>query len=233
MQLPDPLPATTPEDVHRLVHTFYARVRQDPLLAPVFDAQVTDWDAHLQTLTAFWSWLVLKQDGFSGSPLPKHARLPALTWAHFERWLALFHQTTDDLGLPALKAVVDGMAGRIAARLWEHYQKENPGDAWLRDMPAELVAYKLSPVFTHDRLPAAFRGTHSTKAGTWALVRMHSGMLVFTLDLDPPRTVLLRAGEQLVVAPEVPHHVTFVEPGAFQIEFHRRPEAAAGAGATG
>lgn len=213
--------AVTEADLRRLVHTFYARVRQDPLLAPLFESHVDDWDAHLETLVDFWLWLVLKKEGFDGSPMPKHARLPGLGWAHFERWLELFHRTTGELQVPALKNTVDAMARRMASTLWQNYQKHNPASAWLRDMPAGLSSYKLSPVFTPANLPAAFKAAHSIKAGTWGLLRVHSGALVFTLDVQPPRTLLLDAGEQLVVEPQVPHHVTFVAEGAFQIDFHR------------
>lgn len=225
-----PEPSTTDaaisvEDIRHLVHTFYGRVREDPLLGPVFDAHVHDWDEHLQTLVDFWSWLVLRQEGFSGAPMPKHARLPDLSWAHFERWLALFRQTTAEQNLPALQALVDGMAERIAARLWEHYQKQAPDSVWLREVPQGLESYKTSPLFTHDKLPAALQSTHTIKAGAWGLLRVHGGSLVFTLDIEPPRTILLEAGDQLVVEPQVPHHVTFVKPGSLQITFYRQGDA--------
>ena len=54
--LPSVMPSTPPDlpdapisehDIHRLVHRFYARVRQDDTLGPIFEARVTDWDAHL------------------------------------------------------------------------------------------------------------------------------------------------------------------------------------------
>lgn len=209
------------DDIRSLVHAFYARVRQDPLLGPVFEAHVHDWDEHLQTLVGFWSWLVLRQEGFSGAPMPRHARLPRLSWAHFERWLALWRQTTAELQQPLLQALVDGMAGRIAVRLWEHYQKQAPQGRWLHAMPQGLESYRLSPMFTHETLPAALQAAHTTKAGTWGLLRVHGGALVFTLDLQPPCTILLKAGDQLVIEPQVPHHVVFVEPGSCQIAFWR------------
>ena len=53
---------------------------------------------------------------------------------------------------------------------------------------------------------------------------MLSRSLVFTLDVQPPRTILLEAGMQLVVQPQVPHHVEFLSDGAFQIDFCTRDE---------
>lgn len=213
------------DDIRSLVHAFYARVRQDPLLGPVFEAHVHDWDGHLQTLVGFWSWLVLRQGGFSGAPMPRHARLPDLSWAHFERWLALWRLTTAELERPQLQTLVDGMAARIAARLWEHYREQAPHSVWRHEMPQGLESYKLSPLFTHETLPAALQAAHTTKAGTWGLLRVHGGTLVFTLDVEPPRTILLQAGDQLVIEPQLPHHVVFVGPGSLQIAFWRASQA--------
>jgi len=42
------------EDVSRLVNTFYAKIRVDETLGPIFNAIITDWDVHLSRLTDFW-----------------------------------------------------------------------------------------------------------------------------------------------------------------------------------
>lgn len=70
-----------------LVHRFYARVRKDPLLGPVFARHVPDWDAHLAHLVDFWSALLRGTRRFSGAPMPKHMALPGLQPALFRRWL--------------------------------------------------------------------------------------------------------------------------------------------------
>jgi hemoglobin len=41
--------------IERLVRSFYAKLRQDSLLAPVFEARIQDWEPHLQRMCAFWS----------------------------------------------------------------------------------------------------------------------------------------------------------------------------------
>ena len=33
--------------IERLVHTFYGRARRDPLLGPIFDSTVQDWERHI------------------------------------------------------------------------------------------------------------------------------------------------------------------------------------------
>ncbi|KJS23767.1 MAG: hypothetical protein VR75_18145 [Hyphomonadaceae bacterium BRH_c29] len=86
--------------VSDMVDDFYARARKDPLLGPVFETAIGDaaeWDAHFDKLKAFWSGVALGTRRYSGRPMPAHLRLPGLTHAHFERWLALFRETLDEL----------------------------------------------------------------------------------------------------------------------------------------
>lgn len=87
-----------PEDVHRLVHAFYERVRDDDLLGPVFEARLsTDWDHHLDRMVAFWSGVLLSRPGFRGDPVGVHRAIPGLGPGHFDRWLELFGATLDDV----------------------------------------------------------------------------------------------------------------------------------------
>ena len=79
-----------------LVHSFYARVRLDPLIGPIFNAKVEDWDDHLGKLCAFWSSIILRTGRYDGRPLRPHLRLP-LEGRHFDRWLDLFERTALDV----------------------------------------------------------------------------------------------------------------------------------------
>lgn len=98
----------------RLVEAFYAKVREDELLGPIFEREVADWPEHLAKLKDFWSSTMLKSRRYDGRPLPPHLRLPEISDAHFARWLALFRETAreamPELGAPAVTA----MAERIA-----------------------------------------------------------------------------------------------------------------------
>ena len=82
--------------IERLVRGFYDRVKQDPLLGPVFAGQVEDWEEHIQTLCRFWSSVTLMTGRYSGRPMAAHAPLP-VERAHFLRWLALFEATAREL----------------------------------------------------------------------------------------------------------------------------------------
>ena len=119
----------TEEEVTRLVHGFYARVRQDEVLGPVFAQHVRDWDRHLPTMVDFWSGALRGTARFRGAPMPKHAALPGLTVALFQRWLALFRQTTATLGNAPMAERANDLAERIADSLWYGYRLQNAPQA--------------------------------------------------------------------------------------------------------
>ena len=101
-------------DVRQLVDKFYEKVRQDDLLAPVFEPVIGDeWEHHLGRMTDFWSTLLLYTKKFSDDPLTKHLPL-ALTKEHFDRWLLLFHSTVDELFLGQIAENAKSRANSIA-----------------------------------------------------------------------------------------------------------------------
>ena len=103
--------------IRTLVTRFYARVRQDPELGPIFDQTLAGrWDAHLDTMVAFWSSVILRTGRYGGKPHVAHGGL-GLSEAHFARWLGLFQATAREV-LPAdLAALFIDRAGRIAESL--------------------------------------------------------------------------------------------------------------------
>jgi hemoglobin len=122
MTEPDPrAPGTTAgvseEMIHTLVHQFYARVRCDQMLGPVFNATVTDWESHLAKLCDFWSSVTLMTGRYKGAPMRAHAMLPAVSGAHFDHWLALFQATAQATCPPQAAALFIARAERIAQSL--------------------------------------------------------------------------------------------------------------------
>jgi hemoglobin len=99
-----------------LVRAFYARVRADAMLAPVFDARIHDWEPHLLTMCAFWSSVMLMTGRYHGTPMVKHMPLP-VDARHFDRWLALFEQTARDICPTEAATEFVERARRIAASL--------------------------------------------------------------------------------------------------------------------
>lgn len=59
---------------------------------------------------------------FTGMPMPKHVAMPNLSAELFERWLALWRETTDALPNRALADAAQEMARRMARSLWYGYQ---------------------------------------------------------------------------------------------------------------
>jgi hemoglobin len=100
-----------------LVHTFYARVRQDDLIGPIFNRVVADWDEHLEKLCGFWSSVVLMSGRYKGTPMHVHAAIAEIAPKHFDRWLDLFRSTARELCPPAAADLFIDRAERIAQSL--------------------------------------------------------------------------------------------------------------------
>lgn len=84
-------------DVRALVLEFYAKVKQDALLAPFFAD--LDWGHHIPRINAFWAMVLLGERSYQGDPMTihmhLHERMP-LTQAHFDRWVELFCTTVGE-----------------------------------------------------------------------------------------------------------------------------------------
>lgn len=102
----------------RLVDAFYARVRADAELGPIFNDAIDDWPHHLDKLTAFWSSVMLTSGRYKGQPVPAHIKHKSrITPELFDRWLGLWKQTTDELMEPVAALALQEKAARIAESL--------------------------------------------------------------------------------------------------------------------
>ncbi len=118
----------TLDDIKLLVNSFYAKVRKDDLIGPIFIEKIQDrWPAHLEKMYTFWQTVLLEANTYYGSPFIPHAKLP-VEKAHFDRWLKLFYETMDELfdGKKAERAKWQGdrMATMFQSKL--EYYKNNP-----------------------------------------------------------------------------------------------------------
>lgn len=102
--------------IDRLVRTFYGKVREDEVLAPVFDARISDWEPHLARMCEFWSSVALMSGVYHGRPMEKHLPLP-VDARHFDRWLMLFRQAAHEVCPAAAAAHFIERAERIAQSL--------------------------------------------------------------------------------------------------------------------
>ncbi len=102
--------------IEMLVRRFYEKVRNDPLLGPIFEARINDWEPHLKRMCAFWSSVALLSGRYHGRPMNKHTPLP-IDAEHFDRWLALFEETAGEICPPAAAAHFVERARRVAESL--------------------------------------------------------------------------------------------------------------------
>jgi hemoglobin len=89
--------------IEALVSIFYDRVRADPVLGPLFDKAIADWDAHSRTVVDFWSAVLRGSGRYSGCVFGAHAGLP-MQAEHFTRWLDAFRVSAAETLPPAAAA---------------------------------------------------------------------------------------------------------------------------------
>jgi hemoglobin len=101
--------------IDRLVRAFYAKVREDAVLGPVFSERVADWEPHLIRMGEFWSSVALMTGIYHGSPMEKHLPLP-VDARHFDRWLKLFREAAQEICPPVAAHFIE-RAERVAQSL--------------------------------------------------------------------------------------------------------------------
>ncbi|QZH73917.1 MAG: group III truncated hemoglobin [Erythrobacter sp.] len=77
--------------ISEMVERFYASIRTDELLGPIFAERIADWPVHLARMKQFWRSILHNSGEFSGNPMARHMAIPGLTEVHFTRWLDLFY----------------------------------------------------------------------------------------------------------------------------------------------
>lgn len=86
----------TIEDIRQMVDTFYAEMRGDALLGPIFEGVIQGrWPAHLDKMYRFWQTVLLTEHTYTGSPFAPHAFMP-IDREHFERWVGIFNRNIDE-----------------------------------------------------------------------------------------------------------------------------------------
>ena len=91
----------TRADCERLVRAFYGRALEDPIIGWIFvDVAKLDLEAHVPVIASFWETILLGAQTYGGGAFRPHAALHAkvrLRAGHFQRWLALWRATVDEL----------------------------------------------------------------------------------------------------------------------------------------
>lgn len=117
-------------EVDFLVRKFYDQVRLHPVLGPIFNGVVTDWETHLIHLSDFWEMILLQTGPGAGkfNPVKVHREVDSavdnrIEQAHFGNWLELWFSTIDEFfeGEEAnyAKEHARRMAHMLFMRIWE------------------------------------------------------------------------------------------------------------------
>jgi hemoglobin len=104
------------EGILNLLRHFYADVRQDPLIGPIFEAQIKDWKHHLEIIASFWETLTGGPRIYA-RPMPKKHLSLQLKEEHFQRWLFLWQANCRaQLSIEPAREMID-LANHIAHNL--------------------------------------------------------------------------------------------------------------------
>lgn len=204
----------TERQIVDVVARFHERVRADEQLAEVFEV-VTDWDEHLLRLGEFWTSVTLMSGRYKGNPLAMHlAHADRMTPELFERWLALWKITTDELLSHDAAVLMQAKATRIAARFARSIFGDLPTPA------VEVSAtrpFRMSAIFSDDDLPIQLQRDHAV--ATWSMLRIRKGSVRF-YDFDNPGGLVIAEGDSHAVAPHLSHRLELVGPVELRVEFY-------------
>ena len=103
--------------IDAVVAAFYAKVRGDAVLGPIFFESLTRdgaiWRAHEDKIARFWRNALLRQPVYAGNPMLVHSGISAVKPAHFAIWLQLF----DDVLAELLPGAIASSWSRLAHRI--------------------------------------------------------------------------------------------------------------------
>lgn len=109
------------DDISILVSAFYAKIRKDDMLGPIFNSHIakTNWPVHLEKLTDFWETNLLGVIKFKGNPTQKHIKVDqnlkhSIKQEHFGQWLLLWSETIDQLFIGPIANKAKEAASRMA-----------------------------------------------------------------------------------------------------------------------
>jgi hemoglobin len=122
----------TEQSLRAFLDAFYAKVRRDPAIGPVFAAVIAEeaWPAHLTKIHDFWSSVLFKSGRYKGNPFAAHLG-KSIRPAHFVRWLALFDETAVERFDPTIAEMLSERAHQIGASLRAglFFREQELGDA--------------------------------------------------------------------------------------------------------
>lgn len=124
-------------DVAKLVHSFYDKIRINEEIGPFFNETIHDWDAHLEKLTDFWESNLFGVRNYYGNPPQVHVEVDQ-KFHHtvnpdiFGLWLNLWFETLEELfegeNVETLKFRARKMGTVFMMAIYEN-RRQNPYDS--------------------------------------------------------------------------------------------------------
>jgi hemoglobin len=109
----------------KLIKTFYVDARQHTVLAPIFNAQIQDWPAHLDKIADFWALQTGGPTRYRGGFAGAHMSL-GLAAEHFQFWLGLWELNNGRHLAPREAKELNGLAHELGRRLLSMTQTRRP-----------------------------------------------------------------------------------------------------------
>lgn len=215
----------TEESAQYLVNSFYAKVRADQKLAPVFEKAIgittEDWQPHLELISKFWAGIMLGMKGYQGNPLKAHRALPPFDPALFSRWLAIFANTAlETHGVDAATAFIR-KAVSIAEMMSRDLFGKTISEPPMPCIPSIMQQYRTTPVFQAAKIPDSLRRAHKTAAGVFGRIIVSKGRLLYTIAADESHVLMPEVHG--IIEPERLHFVTPLDDAEFVVEFYKDP----------
>lgn len=109
----------TPKDLHKLVDAFYSLAKNDELLGPIFHQFVDDWEPHIKKVASFWEATLFSSGTYRGNPMALHQKVDktlnhSLDQSHFNKWVEIWHDTTNSLFIGDRAEMAKQRASNIA-----------------------------------------------------------------------------------------------------------------------
>ncbi|WP_263322161.1 DUF1971 domain-containing protein [Endozoicomonas sp. Mp262] len=86
-------------------------------------------------------------------------------------------------------------------------------------LPSSVTPYKKTTIFTSDNIPKAFLKEHSTAPGTWGILHIIEGTLIFCDD-ETGQEYPLAKDKKMVIAPTKRHHLKLSGYAEIYVEFY-------------
>ena len=91
-------------------------------------------------------------------------------------------------------------------------------------LPNGLELVRTTDEFDATSTPKGLLRAHRVAIGVWGLLRVSQGTVTFVFEetaSTPAESILVRAGEDVVIPPQVVHHVEPDSEAVFCVEFHQ------------